>query len=202
MKLSEVLIKRFIDKTHPYIMYVKNDMMTKLDDWLESEGLGYEKSVKGKTHTKLTFTDFTSYDYADGYQDDNYKPAANESLNEGNINDDNYKKLDTIVTDGIKKIQSIMKSKGYKYSSSKQSALIEYRFEKDDKTFAVDGWHGTGKWTGFRSLFTLYSNHKAVIENPNDFTKVVGSGGKITDNHIKDQTEIIQKMIKFLERNA
>lgn len=68
-----------------------------------------------------------------------------------------YKKYETEVNslteEFLKKVQALLKGQGYKYSSRKASATIQWGWEKGEKTIGISGWHGTGG--GNRNYGTL-----------------------------------------------
>lgn len=51
----------------------------------------------------------------------------------------------------VRKFHKIMREKGFKMSSDKQSAVIEWQYEKKGSpSYCVWGWHGTGNYKGIK----------------------------------------------------
>lgn len=54
----------------------------------------------------------------------------------------------------VKKFHKIMRDRGYKMTSNKNSALIEWQYEKKgSQSYCVWGWHGTGSYKGVKMVW-------------------------------------------------
>jgi hypothetical protein len=68
----------------------------------------------------------------------------------------NYLVINQKTEEFVKKAHKIMRSKGYKMTSSRQSAMVAWDYEKADKpTLSVTGWHGNGKYGKLKMVFSL-----------------------------------------------
>jgi hypothetical protein len=117
------------------------------------------------------------------------------------------KELDAIGKKGFEDIASLMKSKGYKKESQKQSAMIHITYsnpKKPNLRFTVCGWHGTGKWSGSVVVFSLFYTTKHDPEKPHisdmhenmigDFNSLKGT--------VEDEKKIISDILTFLKKTA
>ena len=122
-----------------------------------------------------------------------------------------------ITEDFLKKVKSLMKKKGYKYKKTKQSALADWSFIKDDeeyRQFSLSGWHGDGRYGSLKLITDLYdiTEKYGRVEEADIFkmpgqTKGYGQGmpedsAKLNDQEFEAYKKNIKKALIYLEKNA
>lgn len=99
----------------------------------------------------------------------------------------------------IKKFHKIMREKGFKMSSNKQSALIEWQYEKQGSpNYCVWGWHGTGNYKGAKMIWGV------MITQVGDWTPKEQSefnvGHLIKDTMSEESFKLYQQNLANIEK--
>lgn len=110
--------------------------------------------------------------------------------------------------EGNKEIHAIMRSKGFKHSSHKQSALVHHVYVRDNEKVETSGWHGTGHgnrdYGGVKTLMHAY--HTKDTKNPGKYHKIHDGADqllqkKITQKHVDSHKAGIEKIKDYLRKN-
>lgn len=117
------------------------------------------------------------------------------------IEDTKPERVSKITKEFIKNIRKKLKSKGYEYKMSKESAQGEWKFTDPDtgKVIALVGWHGTGSWGTGKIIFDLLLRHpKEPVESIMEFE--VSPDFKGLD--VKEYQRFLDKMERKIDKIA
>ena len=107
---------------------------------------------------------------------------------------------------GIATINKLMKAKGYKYKTTKHSALFDTTYTKEGSNISITltGWHGDGKYSDVKTILDLfiikndtYADMQKIVSDANDPTRK--SWCPINPKLHKEGINII---IEYLKNNA
>ena len=125
----------------------------------------------------------------------------------------NYTEINKYTEKFLKDIQKLMKMKKYKYKRSKSSANFEMVWSKGKDTYALDGWHGDGKYGNMMLIIELYEGFAHPVKGIFGFSnnkdsylpgmpKESSEPDTLTKKEFKEYKENLKKAYTYLEKTA
>lgn len=108
------------------------------------------------------------------------------------------------ATVAIAAINKLMKAKGYKYKTSKQSALFETNYIKDDTNIVLVGWHGDGRYGNVKTILDLYVGKLSTFEDTKRIVTDANDPNRVNWLQVnpKLHKEGIDIILEYLKLNA